>query len=125
MSKSINMPSGFPYGRAMAARIPSAKKVAQPSKPSSKQISKPVAPESDKLTADQKRQIKASRAIDALVNRADAYTNAVLRETEYSVKKGIAKDSHVARTADARSRMLDAVGKLRLIVCPEAAALKS
>jgi hypothetical protein len=86
---------------------------------------KPVGPEPVKLTADQKRQIKASKAIDALVNRADLYTNAVLRETEHSVRTGIAKDSHVARTTDARARMLDAVGKLRLIVCPEAAALKS
>lgn len=134
MRKTINMPCGFPYGRALPARIPAATKSA---KPSSRRVGKspalaagfgkdkPVLPEKPKLTEDQKRQIKAARAIDALVARSDAYTNAVLRETEYSVRTGIAKDSHVARTADARSRMLDAVGKLRLIVCPEAAALKS
>lgn len=88
---------------------------------------KPVSPGSPpvSLSAEDKRQIKASRAIDTLMSRADAYTAAVLRETEYSIKRGIAKDSHVAKTQDARAKMLDAVGKLRLIVCPQAAALKS
>jgi len=104
----------------------------KPTKQSARQIGKSAAEtakerafEKPKLTADQQKQIKASRAIDAMVNRADLYTAAVLKETEYSIKRGIASDKHVARTEDARARMLDAVGKLRLIVCPEAAALKS
>lgn len=88
---------------------------------------KPVSPGGPpvSLSAEDKRQIKASRAIDKVVSLMDAYTHAVEGEVRYATKRGFTTEKHEARVQAARAKMLDAVGKLRLIVCPQAAALTS
>lgn len=77
------------------------------------------------LTAEQKRQIKADRAINTVLAKVDSYTSACLAEARVVYRTGATSDKAQQKTEDARARMLDAVGKLRLIVCPEAAALKT